>query len=274
MESPTPLSPIARAQRLHPLVAAAAVSVIAISAVGTLAIVNGQVNARHSDAAAAIALTAAPAAIVAPAPAAAPLAPIAAPAPVARAEKPVARPAPKPRAVPVNDAPAPVAQAPVVTPPVVTSPGVEAVPAPRSVAPPVIAPAPMCMECGTVLAVREIKEPGRGSGLGAVAGAVLGGVIGNQVGDGSGRQVARVLGAVGGAVAGHQVEKHTRTAVHYLVDVRMDDGSLQTVRRDAPPLTHAGARVRVQGGQLLGSDGGAIASRAAPVIEAPVPGGA
>jgi outer membrane lipoprotein SlyB len=162
-----------------------------------------------------------------------------------------------------------VAQAPVVTPPVV-----EAVPPSRSVAPPVIAPAPVCMECGTVVAVREIKEPGRGSGLGAVAGAVLGGVIGNQVGDGSGRQVARVLGAVGGAVAGHQVEKHARTSAYYLVDVRMDDGSLQTVRRDAAPVTQAGARVRVQGGQLLGSDGSTIASRAAPVIDAPVAGGA
>jgi outer membrane lipoprotein SlyB len=197
------------------------------------------------------------------------MAPVAAPAAVAIVEKPVAKPAPKPRAIPVSETPAPVAQAPVVTPPVV-----EVVPAPRSVAPPVIAPAPVCMECGTVVAVREIKEPGRGSGLGALGGAVLGGVIGNQVGDGSGRQVARVLGAVGGAVAGHQVEKHARTSAYYLVDVRMDDGTLQTVRRDAAPLTQAGARVRVQGGQLLGSDGSAIASRVAPVIEAPMAGGA
>ncbi|MCA3219300.1 MAG: glycine zipper 2TM domain-containing protein [Burkholderiales bacterium] len=264
MDSLTP-----KAQRLHPLIAAAAISVIALSGVDTLAILNSRVNARHSDpAASAMALTATPAAIVAPAPAAA-VAAGPAPAPIARAERPVAKPTPKPRAVPVSETPAPVARAPIVTPPIV-----EAMPVPRSVAPPVIAPAPVCMECGTVVAVREIKEPGRGSGLGAVAGAVLGGVIGNQVGDGSGRQVARVLGAVGGAVAGHQVEKHARTSAYYLVDVRMDDGSLQTVRRDAAPLTQAGERVRVQGGQLRGSDGSTIASRAAPVTEAPIAGGA
>lgn len=268
-------SPTLKVQRLHPLVAAAAISVIAVSAVGTLAIINGQVNARYSDpTAAAMALTAVPAAIEAPAPTTATVAQNPAPAPVARVDRPIAKPAPKPRTVPIGDTPPPVAQAPVASPPAVTPPVVEAVPAPRSVAPPVVAVAPVCKDCGTVLAVREIKEPGQGSGLGAVAGAVLGGVLGNQVGDGSGRQAARVLGALGGAAVGHQVEKHARTAAYYLVDVRMDDGSVQTVRRDAGPLTQAGARVRVQGGQLLGSDGSTIASRAAPVIEAPLPGGA
>ncbi len=262
MDSSTP-----RTQRLHPLLAAAAVSVIAVSALGAVALINGQVFARHNDVTPAAMAAAAPAAL--PAPAAETTAPPAptstAPAPQAPAkvDKPIAKaPVAKPRA-PAAEAPAPVAQAPVVSPPVVTAPPpVEAVPAPRSVTPPVVAQ--VCHDCGTVIGVREIKEAGHGSGVGAVAGGVLGAVLGNQVGEGSGKKVARVLGAVGGAVAGHQIEKQTRSTVYYLVDVRMDDGTTATVRRDAPPAVQGGARVRVQGGQLLTSDGSTIGARATP----------
>jgi outer membrane lipoprotein SlyB len=255
MDSSTP-----RTQRLHPLVAAAAVSVIAVSALGAVALVNGQVFARHSDVTPATVASAAPLAPATPEPVPATVPTPAAQPPAVKLDKPVAKaPAAKPRA-PAADAPAPVAQAPVVTPPVITAPPpVEAVPAPRSVTPPVIAQ--VCHDCGTVIGVREVKEPGHGSGIGAVAGGVLGAVLGNQVGEGQGKKAARVLGAVGGAVAGHQIEKQTRSAVYYLVDVRMDDGTTTTVRRDTAPAIQGGARVRVQGGQLLTSDGSTVGAR-------------
>lgn len=256
METPTP-----RSTRLHPLVAGAAISVIAVSALGAWALIDKQVSARHSDAIYSAvtdpqaAAQSVPPAVEAPAPAA----PVAATPAV---EKPVTKPAARKARPPAPAAqmPAPVAQAPVPT----VEAANEHVPPPRSVAPPVLEAAPVCVDCGTVVAIREIKQPGQASGVGAVAGGVLGVVIGNQIGKGTGRDVARVLGGVGGAVAGHQVEKQVRTSVTYAVDVRMDDGTLQTVRRDTAPLIDTGARVRVQGGQLLHDDGSAVVGRAAP----------
>jgi uncharacterized protein YcfJ len=48
------------------------------------------------------------------------------------------------------------------------------------------------------------------SGVGIAAGAVIGGLLGNQVGDGRGRTLATVAGAVGGGYFGNEVEKRTR----------------------------------------------------------------
>ena len=256
--TPVP-TPAAAAPRLHPLVAGAAVAVIAVSTLAGVAIVNSQVSARHTPEGQMLA-----AATETPAQSAQPQA--AEPAvPARQSAEPAAQPAqPKkpqtaPRKQPVaatepqNSAanpPAPVAQ----------------VPAPSAGYPsaPVAAPPPVCMDCGVVTAVREVKTAGQGTGVGAVAGGVLGGVLGNQVGKGNGRDAARILGAIGGAVAGHQVEKQARATVRYEVDVRMDDGSLRTVSQDAAPSLRAGDAVRVDGSRLLHADGRPIALRAKP----------
>src|SRR5574340_178560 len=65
----------------------------------------------------------------------------------------------------------------------------------------------VCRDCGVVEAVRPIEEKGEGTGLGAVAGGLVGGLLGNQIGRGNGRTVATVAGVAGGAYAGHQIEK-------------------------------------------------------------------
>ncbi|RPI46143.1 MAG: glycine zipper 2TM domain-containing protein [Betaproteobacteria bacterium] len=107
--------------------------------------------------------------------------------------------------------------------------------------------APVCMDCGVIESVREVQQPGQGTGVGAVAGGVAGAVLGNQVGGGRGRDLATVVGAVGGAVAGHQIEKRVRTNSSYQVTVRMDDGSVRTFTEHALPAWRTGDRVRVQG---------------------------
>jgi uncharacterized protein YcfJ len=48
------------------------------------------------------------------------------------------------------------------------------------------------------------------SGVGIAAGAVIGGLLGNQVGGGNGRTLATIAGAVGGGYVGNEVEKRTR----------------------------------------------------------------
>lgn len=90
--------------------------------------------------------------------------------------------------------------------------------------------------------------------IGTVAGGVVGGVVGNQFGGGHGRDALTVLGAVGGALAGREVERNIReqqTVTHYELTVRMSDGSRRQFRSAQPFAFASGDRVRVENDQLL-----------------------
>jgi outer membrane lipoprotein SlyB len=110
--------------------------------------------------------------------------------------------------------------------------------------------APVCENCGRVEAVEAIKHEAKPSGGGAIAGAILGGVLGNQVGGGNGRKLATVAGAVGGGFAGNTIEKNARATTTYDVRVRMEDGSVRNFSYSAPPGWSAGDHVRVVNGTL------------------------
>ncbi|OWW22290.1 glycine zipper 2TM domain-containing protein [Noviherbaspirillum denitrificans] len=217
--------------RIHPLVAGAAISVMLVSLTGVAAI-TGLIPTSHSSstpsAAAPVAATVgaataatSPAALVESKPE--PKAVVAEeqePAPVKRA--PRAAHASQPRSHRVVSEPAPqVAQAPAV-----------------------------CHSCGRVESVQAIQQAAQPSGVGMVAGAVLGGVLGNQVGGGSGRKIATVAGAVGGGYAGNEIEKHTRATTSYQVRVRMEDGEVRSFPYNHQPSWSVGDRVRVVDGQL------------------------
>ena len=105
-----------------------------------------------------------------------------------------------------------------------------------------------CTDCGVVVAVKEVEEQGKGTGLGAVVGGVAGAVVGHEITDG--KDLGTVVGAASGAIAGHQIERHARTTKHYEVDVRMTDGKVKSVRFDAQPAWRSGDRVRVRDGML------------------------
>lgn len=108
-----------------------------------------------------------------------------------------------------------------------------------------------CPSCGVVVAVRETKQVGEGTGVGAVAGGVVGGVVGHQFGGGRGKDAMTVAGAVGGAVAGHQVEKQARATNTYHVDVKLNNGTTRTFAYANPPAFATGARIEVKGDQLV-----------------------
>lgn len=108
--------------------------------------------------------------------------------------------------------------------------------------------AALCSHCGVVEGVREVREKGQGTGLGAIAGGVVGAAVGNQAGKGNGRKAMTVLGAIGGGLAGNEIEKRARAETVYEVRVRMDDGSLRTLRQKTAPTP--GARVTVDGNTL------------------------
>lgn len=113
--------------------------------------------------------------------------------------------------------------------------------------------AAVCTSCGIVTAISE--QPGTTSapatGAGAVAGAVVGGVIGNQVGKGDGRRVARIAGMLGGAYAGHMVEGNVRKGSTWVVSVRFDDGRVESYTYAEQPQAFVGMLVKAENGQLL-----------------------
>lgn len=216
--------------KMHPLVAAAAASVIIVSLVGTAAIMDWLPSSKSKESpemsAMPAATTATPATAMAPADIPAPAAPKAhATAPHKKPSTHVAasQPAPMPAQ------PGVVQQQPM---------------------PPVAQAQPICETCGKVEGVRTIEVAAKPSGLGVVAGAVVGGLLGNQVGGGTGKTVATVAGAVGGGYAGNEIEKRTRKGTAWEVDVRMENGEKRSFKYDTQPSWHAGERVKVVNGSL------------------------
>ena len=226
-------------RRLHPLVAAAAVSVTVFSAVGVAAVTGliphskGSVNEQ-----APVAAIEQPVAT----PPAAPSAPQAMPAPIPQAtpatstpKKHVARKAPKPAETVAS------AETPAYAPP-----------------PPPVAQAPQTYEApkpavkpgllGTVQSVQQVDVKGDAKGIGAVGGGVAGAVLGHNIGDHN--KLVTVLGAAGGALLGNQIEKQARTTKQWEMTVRYDDGTTQVFKSEQAPFWHQGDRVRLYEGQL------------------------
>ena len=219
-------------RRLHPLVAAAAVSVILASTVGA-AVFMGWLP--RSDSASP---DVPPAQVVEAAPEAATPAPT--PKPSVRAEAPAK---PKPAATKPKPQPAPAPVETAIEPQPVTA----AAPAPA-------AAAPVCGNCGVVEFVQPLEEPAApGAGMiGTVVGGVVGGLLGNQVGSGDGKKLATAAGAVGGAMAGRRIEQSRGgQATSYEIGVRFEDGRLQTFTQNTPPSVRAGQRVRVTAGTVF-----------------------
>lgn len=239
--------------KLHPLVGAAALSVIGVSFAG-IAVLTGVLP--HPSAAPAPASTAEPAASTLDLVGASTAYPEKIPATDTPAAEP-ARPAPKARSVAKKPAPSstvamngtgPATLPPPAAPSALPAPEAAAMPAPVAAA-----PRPVCADCGTIETFREIQVKGDGSPVGAVAGGAAGALLGHQFGRGSGKDLLTIAGAVGGAFAGHEIERNVRKKTRYEVSVRMEDGSLRTVTQDAPPAWHVGERVRVVDQRIVAS---------------------
>ncbi len=104
--------------------------------------------------------------------------------------------------------------------------------------------AAVCRACGVVESIKAVKVQGKTNGVGAVAGGVGGALVGNQIAGGHDRTLGGVAGAIGGGLLGNAIEKHERSTTVFDVNVRMDDGSLRTVRESTSPAV--GEKVRVE----------------------------
>jgi len=109
----------------------------------------------------------------------------------------------------------------------------------------------VCWDCGTVEAINLVEVKGEGGYLGAIGGGLVGAILGNQVGQGSGRTAARIAGAVGGAYVGHNLEGKSRASSHYEVQVRLQNGLLQTIRVATAPEFLLGDKVRIIDGVMV-----------------------
>lgn len=201
---------------LHPLVAAAAIAVIVMCAVGVAAVLGWL-----------------------PSPSANP-----------HADAPVAGAGPES----ANLAPAPQAAVPPAPAPAQTGRPASAA-APRPAAPaPAQQACQSCGVVEAVRQVQVPVKDNSDHLVGTIGGGVVGGVVGNQFGGGSGKTALTVLGAVGGALAGREVERNIRqqqTVTHYELTVRMGDGSARQFRSAQPFAFASGDRVRVENNQLL-----------------------
>lgn len=216
----------AQKRTLHPLLQAAAVSLIVFSAVGVAAITGLIPTSKGSVEEETPVVTAeAPAPQTLPAPQ-----PVPAQKPAKkRAVHTTTKPLPAPAAAPAPVTYEPVAQAP------------QAVEAPK----PAVKPGVL----GFVESVRQVEETGDAKGIGAVGGGIAGAVLGHNIGEHN--KLITVLGAAGGALLGNHIEKQARATKHWELTVRLDDGRIQKVTSEAEPFWHQGDRVRVLDGKLL-----------------------
>ncbi|MDR5812469.1 MULTISPECIES: glycine zipper 2TM domain-containing protein [unclassified Caballeronia] len=103
---------------------------------------------------------------------------------------------------------------------------------------------------GQVTAVNAVQTAQPSTGIGAIGGAVVGGLAGTQIGNGRGRTAATILGAIGGGLAGNQIEHVVHKTTTYQVQVRMNDGNVRSFNYDAAPGVAVGQKVRVSGETL------------------------
>jgi outer membrane lipoprotein SlyB len=113
---------------------------------------------------------------------------------------------------------------------------------------PAPAPAPVCTTCGVVDSYDSVQVAGNTNGVGAVAGGVGGAVLGSQIAGRHNKTLGGVIGAIGGGLLGNAIEKHERTTTMYDVHVRMNDGSMRTVRQSTIP--QVGSHVSIEGNTL------------------------
>ena len=106
---------------------------------------------------------------------------------------------------------------------------------------------------GEVVAINTVQAPEPTTGLGALGGAVAGGLVGNQIGGGRGKILTTIAGVVGGGLAGNGIEHAVRKQTTYQVQVRMQDGSYRNFSYPTQPDVQIGERVHVSGDSLTAS---------------------
>jgi uncharacterized protein YcfJ len=180
--------------RIHPLMAAAAVSVIVVSLAGTAAITGLLPNSRGASETPVAAAQLAPAL------------PLAAAGVAPQAVQPVAGMQPaayvQPAMASAQPAPAPV----IIKETVIKEVPVKTAPKPR----PVYHQPTYVRNDAPVYAEPAPRPAAQPNYVAIGTGAVVGGLLGNQVGSGNGRKLATIAGVIGGGMLGNQIANQNR----------------------------------------------------------------
>ena len=107
--------------------------------------------------------------------------------------------------------------------------------------------APVCLDCGKVIAVAVTEKAGEGGPLGMIAGGAAGALLGHQIGGGTGKDLATIAGAVGGAYAGKKIEERAKTHTLWNVSVQFEDGSKRSYEFAQEPGYRVGDAVKRSG---------------------------
>ena len=116
-----------------------------------------------------------------------------------------------------------------------------------TVAPAKAPAAPVCLDCGKVIAVAVTEKAGEGGPLGMIAGGAAGALLGHQIGGGTGKDLATIAGAVGGAYAGKKIEERAKTHTVWSVSVQFEDGSKRSYDFAQEPGYRVGDAVKRSG---------------------------
>ena len=116
-----------------------------------------------------------------------------------------------------------------------------------TVAPAKAPAAPVCLDCGKVIAVAVTEKAGEGGPLGMIAGGAAGALLGHQIGGGTGKDLATIAGAVGGAYAGKKIEERVKTHTVWNVSVQFEDGSKRSYEFAQEPGYRVGEAVKRSG---------------------------
>lgn len=173
---------IKTASRIHPLMAAAAVSVVIVSLAGTAAITGLLPNSRGATAPQLSPIPPAPLSLV------------------SAAQPQYAAAPPQQYAAEPEPMPAPVKHAPVVR---------HTAPHHRVVHHTQLARNDYDQNYSAP-AVQQVPQPAKPNYVGIGLGAVVGGLLGNQVGGGNGKKLATVAGVIGGGLLGNQIANGQR----------------------------------------------------------------
>jgi outer membrane lipoprotein SlyB len=119
-----------------------------------------------------------------------------------------------------------------------------------TVAPAKAPPAPVCLDCGKVIAVAVTEKAGEGGPLGMIAGGAAGALLGHQIGGGTGKDLATIAGAVGGAYAGKKIEERAKTHTVWSVSVQFEDGSKRSYEFTQEPGYRVGDAVKRSGDSI------------------------
>jgi len=111
--------------------------------------------------------------------------------------------------------------------------------------------AAVCTHCGTVTSVRAVTQQGEAGLVGPAAGGAVGGLVGSQIGGGSGKTIATIVGAAGGAAIGTEIERRHKATTHYVVGVRLNDGTTRRFTYGSAPGVREGDKVKVIDGRLV-----------------------